>query len=87
MNEILWYFSYTIYVFQVTYQDCLEIVTACKDNGCILAVAHVLRYSPQAMKIKELIDSGVIGDVANIQLLEPVCATRIICLVSHKHVH
>ncbi len=38
----------------------------------MLAVCHVLRYSPHAIKIREIIDSGAIGDVVNIQLLEPV---------------
>lgn len=57
---------------QVSYKDCEEIVAACKGAGVILTVCHVLRYSPQAIKIKELIDSGVIGDVVNIQLTEPV---------------
>ena len=50
----------------------------------MLAVAHVLRYAPQAMKIKELIDSGVIGDVANIQLLEPVGSSFVYSLTFSK---
>lgn len=57
---------------QVSYKDCEEIVAACRDAGVILTVCHVLRYSAQAIKIKELIDSGVIGDVVNIQLTGPV---------------
>ena len=32
----------------------------------------MLRYSSWAVKIKEVIDSGRIGDVVNIQHLEPV---------------
>ena len=38
----------------------------------MLAVCHVLRHFPPTKKIKELIVSGVIGDVVNIQHLEPV---------------
>jgi len=57
---------------QVSYADCCEIVAACKSAGVILAVCHVLRYTPQARKIAELVQSGCIGDVVNIQHTEPV---------------
>jgi len=57
---------------QVSYADCCEIVSACKTGGVILAVCHVLRYTPQARKITELVQSGCIGDVVNIQHTEPV---------------
>ena len=56
----------------MSYEDCKEIVDTCAEHKVILAVCHVLRYCPQARKIKEIIDSGAIGDVMNIQLLEPV---------------
>ncbi|XP_064598725.1 putative oxidoreductase YteT [Liolophura sinensis] len=55
-----------------TEEDCLEIVSCCKENSVLLAVCHVLKYTPQAMKIKELIDCGAIGQVVNIQHLEPI---------------
>ena len=57
---------------QVHYADCCEIVAACKSAGVTLAVCHVLRYTPQARKIAELIQTGSIGDVINIQHTEPV---------------
>ena len=56
----------------MTSADCQEIVKVCNENKVLLAVCHVWRYTPQAQKIKEIIDSGSIGDVINIQLLEPV---------------
>ena len=56
----------------MSYADCCEIVTACKTAGVILAVCHVLRYLPQARKITDLIQSGCIGEVVNIQHMEPV---------------
>ena len=40
-----------------TQQDCQDIVRSVKENNCILAVCHVLRYTPYSRKIKELIDS------------------------------
>ncbi|KAM4014990.1 putative oxidoreductase YteT [Anomaloglossus baeobatrachus] len=56
----------------VTPEDCCEIVNACKENGIILAVGHVMRYHPVSRKIRELIDSGVIGDIVHIQHMEPI---------------
>ncbi|XP_044134353.1 uncharacterized protein LOC122926897 isoform X3 [Bufo gargarizans] len=56
----------------VTPEDCCEIVNACKENGVILAVGHVMRYHPVSRKTRELLDSGVIGDIVHIQHMEPV---------------
>ena len=38
----------------------------------MLAVCHVLRYFPPVVKIKEIIDSGVIGDIMTINHTENV---------------
>ena len=57
---------------QVTANDCREIVSACNDNDISLTVCHTLRYTSWVRKIKEVIDSGIIGDVVNIQHTEPV---------------
>lgn len=67
-------------VYQVTYADCQEIVDTCKEHDVILSVCHGMRYTPQGQKVKEIIDSGVIGDVINIQLLEPVSRHYLILL-------
>lgn len=48
------------------------MVEVCKENKVMLAVCHVMRYTWQARKIKELIRNGSIGEVVNIQLIEPV---------------
>ncbi|XP_019619622.1 PREDICTED: uncharacterized protein LOC109466351 [Branchiostoma belcheri] len=56
----------------LTEEDCREIVTACEKNNVILSVCHELRYNPPARKIKELIESGAIGDIINIQHIDPV---------------
>ncbi|KAL8574765.1 hypothetical protein ACOMHN_035882 [Nucella lapillus] len=56
----------------VTEEDCREIASTCKARGVLLAVCHVLRYVPWAYKIKEVIASGDIGQVVNIQHTEPV---------------
>jgi len=52
--------------------ECAEITRVCKENDIFLSVGHVLRYAPWNRKIKELIDSGEIGDVVNIQHIEPI---------------
>ena len=72
---------------QVSYADCQAIVSTCLSSHVILAVCHVLRYTPQAKKIQELIESGVIGEVMNIQLLEPVQAlsNSIVHLLLYLH--
>ncbi|XP_059808079.1 putative 4,5-dihydroxyphthalate dehydrogenase isoform X2 [Hypanus sabinus] len=56
----------------VTVDDCKDIIAACKKHNVMLAVCHVLRYSPAILKIKELLSQGVIGEVVHIQHLEPV---------------
>ncbi|XP_059173071.1 inositol 2-dehydrogenase-like isoform X2 [Physella acuta] len=56
----------------VTEKDCREIVETCKQKNVKLAVCHVLRYTAWVKKIKEIIMSGQIGDVANIRHTEPV---------------
>ncbi|XP_066950713.1 2,7-anhydro-N-acetylneuraminate hydratase-like [Macrobrachium rosenbergii] len=56
----------------VTEEDCRTIYEACQEAGVMLAVCHVLRYHPPARKLKELIDSGLIGEVVNINHTEPV---------------
>jgi predicted dehydrogenase len=52
--------------------DCHRIVNAAREAGVMLAVCHVLRYTRYTQMMKELIDSGAIGEVINIQHLEPV---------------
>jgi predicted dehydrogenase len=55
-----------------TLEGCIEIVKAAQKNKVLLCVCHVLRYMPFYMKIKEIIDSGQIGQVCTIQYLEGV---------------
>lgn len=38
-----------------------------------VVVCHVLRYTPFYQKVKEVMDSGVLGEVASIQAIEQVC--------------
>jgi predicted dehydrogenase len=56
----------------VTEADCRAIVEAVKRNNVILAIGHVLRYTPYSQAIKHIVDSGRLGRIINIQHLEPV---------------
>jgi len=53
-------------------QDCRRIVDAVEKSGVIFAVCHVMRYTRYTRKLKEMITSGLIGDVVSLQHLEPV---------------
>ena len=53
-------------------KGCREITKAIKNSKIIFAVGHVLRYTRYTKKLKEILDSGRIGEVVSIQRLEPV---------------
>ena len=55
-----------------TAKECRRIISAVKRHRVLFAVCHVLRYTAYTRKLKALVESGVIGDVVNIQHLEPV---------------
>lgn len=55
-----------------TEQACRNIVQAVKANHTTFAVCHVLRYTTQTRKIKEIIHSGRLGRLVSMQRLEPV---------------
>lgn len=51
---------------------CRKIFEAVKANQNIFGVCHVLRYTAYTQALKKIIDSGAIGEVINLQHLEPV---------------
>lgn len=53
-------------------KECRDILALAKKTGRIVAVCHVLRYAPYFVKLKEIIHSGVLGEVVSIQHLEPI---------------
>lgn len=55
-------------------EDLFAIRDAAAKNGCKLLTCHVLRYASYYRKVKEMIDSGVLGEVMNIQTTERVGA-------------
>lgn len=55
-----------------TADSCRRIVEAAKKAKIYFGVCHVLRYTKYTRMIKEIVDSGKIGDIVSIQHLEPV---------------
>jgi len=53
-----------------TYQECMEMIKSCEAAQVPLFVAYYRRTLPNFLKIKELVESGVIGEVrlVNIQM-------------------
>lgn len=47
-------------------QECLEMIEACKKHKVKLMEAFMYRYTDRIRKVKELLDSGVIGEVRHI---------------------
>ncbi|GFZ45521.1 hypothetical protein JCM24511_03247 [Saitozyma sp. JCM 24511] len=53
--------------------DCVKMVKEVEAApGTIFGIGHVLRYSPYNRAVKEVIDSGALGEIINIQHIEPV---------------
>ncbi|WP_245665077.1 Gfo/Idh/MocA family protein [Actinoplanes subtropicus] len=55
-----------------TEADARRIVDAVEAAGVIGAVCHVLRYTSYTRAVKALIDEGRLGELINVQHLEPV---------------
>lgn len=55
-----------------TEKECRDILALAKQTGRIVAVCHVLRYAPYFVKLRELIQSGAIGELISIQHMEPI---------------
>lgn len=53
-------------------EECREIVKVAKECGRKVVVCHVLRYTPVFRKVKEILDSGVLGDIVDINASENV---------------
>ena len=53
-------------------EECIILDKTAKEKGVNIQVCHVLRYSPFYRKLKEIIDSGIIGDVVTINHTEGV---------------
>jgi len=52
--------------------SCLRIVKAVEENKVLFGLCHVLLYTPHTRLIRQIIDSGEIGELISLQRLEPV---------------
>ena len=55
-----------------TEKECRDIMKQAHKYNRIVAVCHVLRYAPYFVAMKQVVDSGAIGDLVNIQHFEPI---------------
>jgi predicted dehydrogenase len=55
-----------------TWQECKDILDTAHKYKRIVAVCHVLRYTPYFRKIKEVLDSGAIGEIISMHHFEPI---------------
>ncbi len=52
----------------LTVDDCDKMIQAAKDNNVKLMIGHVLRYGPVFVKMKEIINSGILGEPFSIYI-------------------
>ncbi|MFH6605148.1 Gfo/Idh/MocA family protein [Maribacter algicola] len=52
-----------------THTECMSMVNACRRAGVPLFVAYYRRALPNFLKIKQILDDGIIGDVRYVQIV------------------
>jgi predicted dehydrogenase len=55
-----------------TLGECIQLVQAAEQTGRQLHICHVLRYTPHAQKLRQVLQSGVLGEVVNVDHRENV---------------
>lgn len=56
--------------------QCRRIAEAARRRGVVVGVCHVLRYHPYFLRIKELVDSGALGEIVSVSHLTAVGLDR-----------
>lgn len=51
----------------VTLDEAVEICKAEKESGCILSIGFQPRFNPNMMMVKNIVKSGILGDIYYIQ--------------------
>jgi predicted dehydrogenase len=51
-------------------RDCDDMIAAARESGAVLAVGLVRRFQDPLRFVKALLDAGVLGDIANVDLRE-----------------
>ncbi|MBK8986424.1 MAG: Gfo/Idh/MocA family oxidoreductase [Chloroflexi bacterium] len=52
--------------------ECQQLVQSAEENGRQLHIAHVLRYTPHFQKMREIIQSGALGQIVHVNHQENV---------------
>jgi predicted dehydrogenase len=55
-----------------SWKECNDILQLTEKDKRIVAICHVLRYSPYFRKLREVMTSGQLGEIVSIQHMEPV---------------
>ncbi len=55
-----------------TWNECVQILAAIRRSQRVVGVCHVLRYSPYFRKIKEVVESGILGRLVSVEHFEPI---------------
>ncbi|MFH1197938.1 MAG: Gfo/Idh/MocA family oxidoreductase [bacterium] len=55
-----------------SWDECEDIKKLAGQKNNIIGICHVLRYTAYFRKMKEIIESGILGDVVSIQHFEPI---------------
>ncbi|NUM47084.1 MAG: Gfo/Idh/MocA family oxidoreductase [Anaerolineales bacterium] len=55
-----------------TAEECIQLVQTSEETGRQLHISHVLRYTPHFVKLREIIQSGALGQVINVDHRENV---------------
>lgn len=53
-------------------EACRRIVAAVERAGVMLAVGHVMRYTPYTRAVRQIVEDGQLGDIMSVQHLEPL---------------
>ena len=55
-----------------TEKECRDVLEMAHKTGRIVGLCHVLRFAPYFIALRGVIKSGMIGDVVNVQHMEPI---------------
>jgi len=53
-------------------EDCVRLVQVSEEQGRLLQISHVLRYTPVMQKVKQILESGVLGEIITVSHRENV---------------
>ncbi len=52
--------------------ECREILKVQQETGKVVGIAHVLRYAPYFIDMRNVVRSGKLGKIVNMQHMEPI---------------